>query len=122
MPTCTKPTTGSSSSPYQSSPTSTARSKRAAHAAASPSPTIASSDYMNYYYGVESQFAMSQRPAFDAKSGYLGTELSVAIRQPITKNFEIWGGLQFGFHSGAKNNDSPLYTEDNTQSVYVAFL
>ena len=85
-------------------------------------PTIASSDYMNYYYGVESQFAMSQRPAFDAKSGYLGTELSVAIRQPITKNFEIWGGLQFGFHSGAKNNDSPLYTEENTQSVYVAFL
>ena len=85
-------------------------------------PTIASSDYMNYYYGVESQFATPQRPGFDAKGGYLGTDLSVAIRQPITKNFEIWGGLRFGFQQGAKNDDSPLYTQNHTQSVYAAFL
>lgn len=85
-------------------------------------PTFANSEYMNYFYGVEPQFANPLRPAFDAKAGYLGTDLSVAIRQPITKNFEIWTGLRFGFHQGAKNDNSPLYTQDVTPSVYAAFL
>jgi hypothetical protein len=85
-------------------------------------PAFGSSDYMAYYYTVDPQFATLQRSAFDAKSGYMGTDLSVAIRQPITKKFEIWSGLRFGFHQGAKNDDSPLYTQDITPSIYVVFL
>jgi hypothetical protein len=85
-------------------------------------PTFANSDYMAYFYTVEPQFATPQRSAFDAKSGYMGTDISVALRQPITKRFEIWGGLRFGFHQGAKNDSSPLYTQDVTPSIYVVFL
>ena len=85
-------------------------------------PQFATSNYMDYYYGVAPQFATPGRPAFDASSGYLGTDISASMRQPITDKFEIWGGVRFGFYQGAKNEDSPLFTGDTTAAVFGAFM
>jgi hypothetical protein len=85
-------------------------------------PAFASNDYMDYYYGVSPEFATPIRPAYDAKGGYLGTELSFALRQPLTSKLEIWTGVRLGYYGGAKNEDSPLFTQKTTTSVYAAFM
>jgi hypothetical protein len=85
-------------------------------------PAFASNDYMDYYYGVAPEFATPLRPAYAAKGGYLGTELSITLRQPLTRKLEIWSGVRLGYHGGAKNEDSPLFTQKTTASVYAAFM
>lgn len=85
-------------------------------------PEIASSKYMDYFYGVSSDFETPERPAYKARSGYLGTRLSLSLQHEINKNFEIRTGVRAGFYQGAKNEDSPLFTADNTGGVYFAFL
>ena len=85
-------------------------------------PAFASNDYMEYYYGVAPQFATASRPAFDVSGGYLGTELSLSLRQPLTRKLEIWTGVRLGYYGGAKNEDSPLFTQKTTTSVYAAFM
>lgn len=85
-------------------------------------PTFASSDYMEYYYQVDPAFADTQRPAYQASSGYLGTTLGLSVQHPVTDAFEIRAGVRIGMLQGARNEASPLFTDDTTQSVYVAFL
>jgi outer membrane protein len=85
-------------------------------------PTFASSKYMQYYYEVAPAFATAERPAYQASGGYLGTILGLSLHQPITRNFEIRTGLRVGLLQGARNQDSPLFTDDTTGSVYVAFI
>jgi outer membrane protein len=86
------------------------------------SPSFATEDYMDYYYQVDPTYATAQRQAFDADGGYLGTDLSVSWRHSLTATFDIVVGTRFGFHQGATNDDSPLFTDDTTTSVYGAFL
>ena len=85
-------------------------------------PAFASNDYMDYFYGVSSEFATPMRPAYDASGGYLGTELTFSYRHPLTRKLEIYTGLRAGYYGGAKNEDSPLFTQKATASVYAAFL
>lgn len=85
-------------------------------------PTFAGSDYMDYFYRVEPAYSTSQRPAYEAKSGYLGTTLGLSLQHPVTDAFEIRAGVRIGMLQGARNASSPLFTDDTTQSVYVAFL
>ena len=85
-------------------------------------PAFASNDYMDYYYGVSPQFATPSRPEYRARGGYLGTELTVSLRQPLTRKLEIWSGVRLGYYGGAKNEDSPLFTQKTTTSVYAAFM
>jgi len=86
------------------------------------SASFASSDYMNYFYGVQPQFAAPGRPAFDADGGYIGTELGMTYRRQLAARFEMVTGLRIGFHQGATNSDSPLFQDDISGSVFVAFL
>ena len=85
-------------------------------------PAFASSDYMEYFYQVDPAFADPQRPAYQASSGYLGTTLGLSVQQPVTDAFEVRAGIRIGMLQGARNEASPLFTDDTTQSVYVAFL
>jgi outer membrane scaffolding protein for murein synthesis (MipA/OmpV family) len=85
-------------------------------------PEWASTDYMDYFYSVAPQFATADRPAYDAKSGYLGTKLAFSVKHNFTNKFQLRSGIRFGFYQGARNEDSPLFTQDTTTSVYVAVL
>jgi outer membrane scaffolding protein for murein synthesis (MipA/OmpV family) len=85
-------------------------------------PMFASDAYMDYYYEVAPAFATPQRPAFSPEGGYLGTEIALSLRVPIARRFEIWGGIRQGFYRRAKNEDSPLFTDDSTTTVYGAFM
>lgn len=85
-------------------------------------PSFASDGYMDYYYEVAPAFATGQRTAFAAEGGYLGTEIALSLRWPVAKRLELWGGIRQGFYSGAKNDDSPLFTDDTTTTIYAAFM
>lgn len=85
-------------------------------------PTFATSDYMKYYYQVDPLFADGQRPAYNASGGYLGTTLGVSLHLPVTPKFEVRSGARLGFLQGARNENSPLFIDDTTSSVYVAFV
>jgi outer membrane protein len=85
-------------------------------------PTWASNRDMDYFYKVQEEFATETRDAFDAKGGYIGTEFSASMKYPLSDKLELWGGVTLGYHGGAKNEDSPLFTDKFTESVYVAFI
>lgn len=85
-------------------------------------PTFATDKYMDYYYRVAPEFATPSRPAYEAKPGYLGTDITVNWTRAMSKNLSMVLGARFGLHSGARNENSPLFTEDVTGSVYGAFM
>lgn len=85
-------------------------------------PEWGSKDYMDFFYGVASDFATPERTEYRAKSGYLGTKLSFVLKNELTPTFETRIGLRAGFHSGAANRNSPLFTDDTTFGAYAAFL
>ncbi len=85
-------------------------------------PEWASGDYMEYFYEVDAEFATAERPAYEAKGGYLGTKFGFSVSRQITDDFELIGGARFGNFKGARNDDSPLYTDKTTAGVFLAFL
>jgi len=85
-------------------------------------PEWASNDYMDFFYGVAAEFETPDRPAYKAQSGYLGTKVGITLKHAVTKKLDIVGGVRFGFYSGAKNEDSPLFTEDTTSGAILAFV
>lgn len=85
-------------------------------------PSFASDGYMDYYYEVAPAFATAERPAFAAGGGYLGTEIALSLRWPVASRLELWGGIRQSFHTGARNDESPLFTDDTTTAIYAAFM
>ena len=85
-------------------------------------PEWASDDYMDFFYGVAPQFETAFRPAYQAKSGYLGTRVAASFKQPLTDNLEFRTGVNIGLYQGAANDQSPLFTDKTTYSGFVAIV
>jgi outer membrane scaffolding protein for murein synthesis (MipA/OmpV family) len=82
---------------------------------------FANSKYMDFFYTVDPAFATPNRPAYEAKSGYLGTDFTVSWLNSLNESFELLIGGRLSSHHGAANDKSPLFTADMTYSVYAAF-
>jgi outer membrane scaffolding protein for murein synthesis (MipA/OmpV family) len=78
------------------------------------SPTWATEKLHDYFYQVDSDFVTEQRSAYDAKSGYLGTDLSIGLSFNATQNIRIFTFARASVHSGAANKDSPLFRDNST--------
>lgn len=85
-------------------------------------PTFATRDYMEYYYQVDPRFATALRPAYQARGGYLGTDFTWNWNRQMTDKLSVWFGARLSWYSGARNEDSPLFTDDLTPSLYGAFM
>ena len=85
-------------------------------------PSFASDGYMDYYYEVTPGFRHRATCRLCRRGGYLGTEIALSLRWPVAKRLELWGGIRQGFYNGAKNEDSPLFTDDTTTTIYGAFM
>lgn len=83
----------------------------------SVSPTWASEKLHDYFYQVDQDFVTGQRPAYDAKGGYLGTRLLVSVSFNASENIRMFMGASTSMHAGAANEDSPLFLEKNTYSI-----
>jgi MipA family protein len=75
-------------------------------------PIFATTELMEYFYGVEPQFARSDRPVFDADAGYLGTELNLGFSKHFSDRIRGFVGSRLGYYGGSANEKSPLYRKD----------
>jgi len=83
---------------------------------------FATERFHEYFYEVADQFATDARPAYQAKGGYLGTEVGFSFSFPIKENIRGFAGAGLQFHAGSANEDSPLYEKDVTYSVAIGFV
>ncbi len=86
------------------------------------SPSWANDDYMDFFYGVAPEFETASRSTYVADSGYLGTRFGASFKYDMFDALEFRTGLNMYLHSGAANEDSPLFTDDTTFSGFIAFL
>ena len=85
-------------------------------------PIFATEELMDYFYQVDERFATANRPAFNAKAGYLGTEFSLVVNRNLGRRLRIFGRLKVGYYEGATNADSPLFRTNVTAGVGFGFV
>jgi len=76
------------------------------------SPMFATKKTHQYFYQVDEEFSMADRPAYQAKGGYLGTEVTLVNRFEIRHDISIFVSTKLGFYRGVSNEESPLLKKD----------
>jgi MipA family protein len=82
-------------------------------------PVFADRRYHRYVYGVEPPFATPGRPAYDARSGFGGTQFIAAISKRFPR-FWLGGFVKYDNLSGAVFADSPLVKRKQNVSAGLA--
>lgn len=85
------------------------------------SSTWAEDRLHEYFYEVAPEFATADRPAYDATGGYLGTSAFIGGAYRPNTAVRLFAGMQFGFYSGAANEDSPLFEETVSTGFALGF-
>jgi outer membrane protein len=83
-------------------------------------PLFADRRYHAYFYSVASQFATAARPAYQAESGYAGTQFISALSKRFPK-FWIGAYARYDTLSGATFVDSPLVQRKSYLSGGIGF-
>jgi outer membrane scaffolding protein for murein synthesis (MipA/OmpV family) len=84
-------------------------------------PVFATNRLMDYYYEVQPQYALPERPAYGARGGYLGTRLQFSYRLPLTERVAMVAGGRLENFKGARNEDSPLFKDKWNVSLALGF-
>lgn len=85
-------------------------------------PVFATSKLMDYFYTVQPEFATAARPVYEAKSGYLGSELTLGLSTRHAKKLRFFLGTRIGIYKAAANEDSSLFRENLTIGVFGGFI
>ncbi|MDA1099709.1 MAG: MipA/OmpV family protein [Proteobacteria bacterium] len=83
---------------------------------------FADKDLQSYFYQVEPRFATASRPAYDAQGGYLGSRLRLSLLRPFGKRLKLFAAADVNSHSGAANEDSPLFREKLTYGAGLGLI
>lgn len=75
-----------------------------------------------YFYDVDSQYVTASRPAYEAKEGYIGTEIGTSLSYPVNDNLLIFAGFDVEFYNGSANEDSPLFKDDMAYSGGIGLV
>ncbi|WP_100657637.1 MipA/OmpV family protein [Alteromonas flava] len=86
------------------------------------SSTFASRDLHAYFYSVAPEFSTAERATYEAKGGYLGTEIYAGLGFPVGTNVRAFIGGTLQLQHGAANTNSPLFEDKLTYSVGVGFV
>jgi len=70
-------------------------------------PIFTNRRYNQYFYGVETQYSRADRPAYNAKGGYAGTQFVIAMTKRFP-TFWVSGFMKLDMLQGAVFEDSPL--------------
>ena len=81
-------------------------------------PLFGDKRYHNYFYGVAPDFATPQRPAFNAASGYAGSQILGSISKRF-RSYWVGGFVRLDSLAGAEFEDSPLVRQ--TESFSAGF-
>jgi outer membrane protein len=73
-----------------------------------------------YFYDVAPEFARSDRPVYDSRAGYLGTDLTLGLMVPFRRSrFRLFTGVQASYRDGAANIASPLFKSRTNYSLFA---
>lgn len=86
------------------------------------SPIWATEKLHDYFYQVGNDFITDQRQAYDAKSGYLGTNFSVGVSFNATEDIRIFTFARASLHTGSANENSPLFKNNSTYAYGVGMV
>jgi outer membrane scaffolding protein for murein synthesis (MipA/OmpV family) len=78
-----------------------------------------SSDYHHYFYGVTSQFATADRPAYQAREGYSSVGVGLFARWSINRDWRAGASFSYVDLNNAEFADSPLFKKSH--SSYFGF-
>ena len=76
-------------------------------------PLFGDRRYHNYFYGVPTDFATPQRPAYNAPGGYAGSQLLGAATKRF-RSFWVGGFVRLDTLTGAVFEDSPLIRQNES--------
>ncbi len=82
-------------------------------------PLFGDRRYHNYFYGVPQDFATPQRPAYNAPSGYAGSQLLGAASKRF-RSFWVGGFVRLDTLAGAVFEDSPLIRQNESFAAGLA--
>ena len=82
-------------------------------------PLFADRRYHEYFYGVAPQYATAERPAYDAKGGYAGTQFLTSLTKRFPR-YWVGGYVRYDTLSGAAFDASPLVKQNSYWSAGVA--
>lgn len=90
---------------------------------ASVGGTWAGERLMDYFYEVKPQYATPQRPVYNAKEGYLSTDVGLSIVHFIPKlKAALFVGMSWNMYQDATNRSSPLLRDETTETYAVGLL
>ncbi len=82
-------------------------------------PEWASGRFQRYFYQVDPQYALPNRPAYQADGGYLGSRVEFGASHKLGRDFHVFMFGRIDNYSGAENEASPLY---KTRFGYTALV
>lgn len=80
----------------------------------------ATEEFNDYFYEVPIKDVTSNRARFNAKSGYVGQDITVFLTYRHEKTFYILGARHSNFKNST-NRASPLFRTDSDTAIYMAF-
>lgn len=83
-------------------------------------PLYGDRGFHHYFYGVGSAYATADRPAFDARGGYSGSQFVVALSKRFP-GFWVGGFAKWDTLDGAVFEDSPLVRDKSFATAGLAF-
>ncbi len=86
---------------------------------ASAGPDFASARYQQYFYQVDAQYALPDRPEYDAHGGYFGSRLELGASHKLGRDFRVFFFGRLDDYAGARNEDSPLYQSKMGYSAFA---
>lgn len=72
-------------------------------------PEWATGRLQRYFYQVDDQYALPDRPAYQAHGGYLGSRFEVGASHKLGRDFSVFMFGRVDNYAGAENEDSPLF-------------
>jgi len=85
-------------------------------------PIFATDKLMDFFYDVPPQFATPTRPEYEARGGYMGTDLSVGLTYPFSDHFKVLLGGEVSYLGGNANEGSPLFRERINYRAALGFV
>lgn len=74
------------------------------------------------FYQVDPEFVTANRAQYDARSGYLGSDITFSGGYHVTPDFSVFAGVSFNSFAGAANEDSPLFETDSTVNSWLGVV
>lgn len=82
-------------------------------------PEFTTARYQQYFYQVDPQYALPDRPAYDAHGGYFGSFLELGLSRRLAHHLRVFGYARIDDYAGSRSESSPLF---QTKMGYTTFV